>query len=72
MFRANDLTYLFVFRLHEKERVTQTYREIERYLKDSGENVDRDLLPENLERSWNQLMMVYEERDHIIHEEITR
>ena len=72
MFRANDQTYSFVFRLHEKERVTQTYREIERYLKDSGENVDRDLLPENLERSWNQLMMVYEERDHIIHEEITR
>jgi len=52
--------------------VTHAFREIERFLKDSGENVDRDLHPDSLERSWNQLMMVYEERDHIIHEEIAR
>jgi hypothetical protein len=62
----------FLIRLHEKEKVIHTFREIERFLKDSGENVDRDLQPDNLERTWNQLMMVYEERDHIIHEEIAR
>ena len=63
---------LLLFRLHEKERVIHTFREIERYLKDSGETVDRDLLPESIERTWNQLMVVYEERDHIIREEIAR
>ena len=63
---------MLLFRLHEKERVIHTFREIERYLKDSGETVDRDLLPESIERTWNQLMVVYEERDHIIREEIAR
>jgi hypothetical protein len=58
--------------LHEKEKVIHTFREIERFLRDSGEKVDRDLQPDNLERTWNQLMMVYEERDHIIDEEIAR
>jgi hypothetical protein len=67
-FRVEDIPP----RLHEKEKVIHTFREIERFLKDSGENVDRDLQPDNLERTWNQLMMVYEERDHIIHEEIAR
>lgn len=60
------------YRQHEKDRVIGSYRDIERYLKDSGESIDRDLLPDNLDRTWNQLMMVYEERDHIIREEIAR
>lgn len=34
--------------------------------------MDRDLHPESLDRSWNQLMMLYQERDQIIQEEIVR
>ena len=34
--------------------------------------LDRDLHPESLDRSWNQLMMAYKERDQMIHEEIAR
>ena len=59
-------------RLHEKERVIHAFREIERHLADSGETIDRDLMPEALERNWNQLMMLYQERDQIIQDEIAR
>ena len=59
-------------RLHEKERVAAAFRDIERQLRDSGEQIDRDLHPEALDRGWNQLMMVYKERDQMIHEEIAR
>ena len=59
-------------RLHEKERVAHAFREIEKMLRDSGEQLDRDLHPESLDRSWNQLMMAYKERDQMIHDEIAR
>lgn len=59
-------------RLHEKERVSAAFRDIERQLRDSGEQIDRDLHPETIDRSWNQLMMAYKERDQLIHEEIAR
>merc|ERR1711899_391700 len=59
-------------RLHEKERVAAAFREIEKQLRESGEQLDRDLHPESLDRSWNQLMMAYKERDQMIHDEIAR
>ena len=59
-------------RLHEKERVSAAFREIERQLRDSGEKIDSELHPDQLDRCWNQLMMVYKERDQMIHEEIAR
>merc|ERR1712045_385449 len=34
--------------------------------------LDRDLYPDNIERSWSQLMMLFQERDQMIHEEIAR
>ena len=46
-------------RQKEKERVSHAFREIERHLRDSGETVERDLHPDNLDRSWNQLMCKY-------------
>ena len=55
-FRSEDVPP----RMHEKERVTHAFREIERYLQDSGESLDRDLHPDALDRSWNQLMMLYQ------------
>ncbi len=63
-------------RLHEKERVTHAFRDIERALREShgsgGEGIDRDLHPDALERSWNQLMGLYQERDQMIQDEIAR
>ena len=47
-------------RLHEKERISGAFRDIERFLQDSGERLDRDLHPEALDRNWNQLMMLYQ------------
>ena len=59
-------------RQHEKERVIRAFQEIERTLRDSGESLDRDLMPESLDRNWQQMMMLYEERHQIIQDEIAR
>ena len=59
-------------RQHEKERVIRAYQDIERTLRDSGESLDRDLMPESLDRNWNQMMMLHQERHQIIQEEIAR
>ena len=59
-------------RQHEKERVIRAFQEIERTLRDSGESLDRDLMPESLDRNWQQMMMLYQERHQIIQEEIAR
>jgi tRNA(Ser,Leu) C12 N-acetylase TAN1 len=59
-------------RLHEKERVAAAFRDIEKQLRESGEQIDRNLHPESIDGCWNQLMMVYKERDQMIHEEIAR
>ena len=53
-------------RLHEKERISGAFRDIERFLQDnSGERLDRELHPEALDRNWNQLMMLYQVRNDI-------
>ena len=49
-------------RLHEKERIAGAFRDVERFLQDSGEWLDRDLHPEAIDRNWNQLMMLYQVR----------
>ena len=59
-------------RQHEKERVIRAFQEIERTLRDSGESIDRDLMPESLDRNWSQMMMLYQERHQIILDEIAR
>ena len=59
-------------RQHEKERVIRAYQDIERTLRDSGESLDRDLMPESLDRNWQQMMMLYQERHQIIQDEIAR
>ena len=46
--------------------------DIERTLRDSGESLDRDLMPESLDRNWQQMMMLYQERHQIIQDEIAR
>ena len=59
-------------KLHEKERVIRAFQEIERTLQQSGEALDRDLMPESLDRNWSQMMMLYQERHQIIQDEIAR
>ena len=59
-------------RLREKEHVIHAFRDLERHLRDSGESVDRDLQPDNLERNWTTLMNAYQERDRAIQDEIQR
>jgi len=59
-------------RLREKEKLFSIFRDIERQMKDANYDLDRDLYPENIERGWSQLMMLFQERDSMIHEEIAR
>eukprot|EP00092_Neocalanus_flemingeri_P001303 GFUD01001391.1.p1 GENE.GFUD01001391.1~~GFUD01001391.1.p1 ORF type:complete len:5580 (+),score=1489.94 GFUD01001391.1:543-17282(+) len=67
-FRVDDIPP----RLHEKEKLFAVFRDIERQMKDANFELDRDLYPDNIERSWSQLMMLFQERDTMIHEEIAR
>ena len=47
-------------RLREKEKLFAVFRDIERQMKDSNFELDRDLYPDNIERSWSQLMMLFQ------------
>jgi dystonin len=67
-FRVQDLPP----RLKEKEKLFSVFRELERQMKDANFEMDRELYPENIERSWSHLMMLYQERDQLIQEEIVR
>ena len=55
-FRVEDIPP----RLHEKEKLFAVFRDIERQMKDANFELDRDLYPENIERSWSQLMMLFQ------------
>ena len=47
-------------RLREKEKLFAVFRDIERQMKDSNFELDRDLYPDNIERLWSQLMMLFQ------------
>jgi hypothetical protein len=49
-------------RLREKEKLFAVFRDIERQMKDSNFELERDLYPENMERNWSQLMMLFQVR----------
>ena len=51
---------MFFPRLREKEKLFAVFRDIERQMKDSNFELDRDLYPDNIERSWSQLMMLFQ------------
>ena len=59
-------------RLREKEKLFAVFRDLERQMQQMNFELDRDLYPDNIERSWSQLMMLFQERDQMIHEEIAR
>ena len=47
-------------RLHDKEKVMAAFRDLERQMRDANYEMDRDLHPDNIERSWSQLMMLFQ------------
>ena len=61
-YRSSDhlLNVVFVSRLKEKERLFSMFRELERQMKDSHFELDKDLQPEGLERNWSHLMMLFQ------------
>ncbi|XP_023339664.1 dystonin isoform X21 [Eurytemora carolleeae] len=67
-FRNHDLPP----RLKEKEKLFSAFRDLERQMKDANFDLNKELYPENIERSWSHLMMLYQERDQLIQEEIVR
>ena len=47
-------------RLREKEKLFAVFKDLERQMRDMNFELDRDLYPDNIERSWSQLMMLYQ------------
>lgn len=58
--------------MREKDSIINSFHDIDRHLKETGELLDRDLYPETLDRSWNQLMIFHEEKHQLIIDEISR
>ena len=55
-FRVEDIPP----RLREKEKLFAVFKDLERQMRDMNFELDRDLYPDNIERSWSQLMMLYQ------------
>jgi hypothetical protein len=47
-------------RLNEKEKLFAAFREMERQMRDANFDLDRELHPDSIERSWSQLMMLFQ------------
>ena len=47
-------------RLREKEKLFAVFKDLERQMRDMNFELDRDLYPDNIERSWSQLMMLFQ------------
>ena len=45
-------------RLREKEKLFSVFKDLERQMSQMNFELDRDLYPDNIERSWTQLMML--------------
>jgi hypothetical protein len=46
--------------LNEKEKLFAAFREMERQMRDANFDLDRELHPDSIERSWSQLMMLFQ------------
>ena len=57
-FRVEDIPP----RLREKEKLFAVFKDLERQMRDMNFELDRDLYPDNIERSWSQLMMLFQVR----------
>ena len=55
-FRVEDIPP----RLREKEKLFAVFKDLERQMRDMNFELDRDLYPDSIERSWSQLMMLYQ------------
>ena len=47
-------------RLSEKEKLFAAFRDLERQMRDANFDLDRELHPDSIERSWSQLMMLFQ------------
>ncbi|XP_059350790.1 microtubule-actin cross-linking factor 1, isoforms 1/2/3/4/5-like isoform X2 [Daphnia carinata] len=59
-------------RLREKQHITRLYKDIEKFLEETEEKLEPELRPDVLERNWNQLLALHQERDAAIHKEMER
>ncbi|KFM60284.1 Dystonin, partial [Stegodyphus mimosarum] len=68
-FRVEDIPP----RLHEKQRLSHLYREIQKSHRDIiSLEISDELHMESIERYWNRVMLAHQERDQAIHDEIAR
>ena len=53
---------LTAYRLREKEKLFSFFKDLERQMRDANFELDRDLYPDTIERSWSQLIMLFQVR----------
>ncbi|KAK2709047.1 hypothetical protein QYM36_014618, partial [Artemia franciscana] len=59
-------------RLKEKQALFQMFKDIEQFLEETGEYLEPDLRPDSIERHWNQMLTLHQERKVAIQDEIVR
>ncbi|XP_011502771.1 PREDICTED: dystonin [Ceratosolen solmsi marchali] len=60
-------------RYRDKQRLANTFRDLQKYFDTVGEiDIDQELHINIIEKNWNRLMMLHQERDQTINDEIKR
>ena len=60
-------------RYRDKQRLTHIFRDLQKYFEAVGEiDMEQELHIDIIDKNWNRLMMLHQERDQAIHDEIKR
>ena len=60
-------------RYRDKQRLTHIFRDLQKYFEAVGEiDMEQELHIDIIDKNWNRLIMLHQERDQAIHDEIKR
>lgn len=60
-------------RYRDKQRLTHIFRDLQKYFEAVGEiDMEQELHIDIMDKNWNRLIMLHQERDQAIHDEIKR
>jgi dystonin len=60
-------------RYHDKQRLSSTFRELQKFFEIVGEiDLEQELHIDVIEKNWNRLIMLHQERDQAINDEIKK
>lgn len=60
-------------RYRDKQRLAHIYRDLQKYFESMGEiDIEQELQYEIIDKNWNRLMMIHQEREQAVLDEIKR